>query len=129
MSSYADEIAALRGTKSATLRDLLTHGPFARLAAAMTVSSLGDWVGFIAVTALVARITETQGGAAYAVAGVMMARTLPAVLFGPFAGAIVDRLDRKKLMMTADVGRAAMYASMPFLRNLIAIYILSFAIE
>ena len=128
MSSFADEVAALRGTKSATLRDLLTHPPFARLAAAMTVSSLGDWVGFIAVTALAARL-GTAGGGAYAVAGVMIARSLPAVLFGPFAGAIVDRVNRKRLMMGADLGRAAMYASMPFLQNLTAIYVLSFAIE
>ena len=35
MSGYAEEVAALRGTKSATLRDLLTHPAFSRLAAAM----------------------------------------------------------------------------------------------
>ncbi len=45
MASVADEVAALRGTKSATLKDLITHPPFARLLAAMSVSSLGDWVG------------------------------------------------------------------------------------
>ena len=49
MTSVADEVAALRGTRSATLEDLLTHPPFARLLAAMSVSSLGDWVGFLAV--------------------------------------------------------------------------------
>ena len=53
MSSITDEVAALRGTRPATLRDLLTHGPFARLLAAMSVSSFGDWVGFVAVTAIV----------------------------------------------------------------------------
>ena len=54
MASIADEVAALRGTKSATLKDLLTNRGFSRLLAAMTVSSLGDWVGFVAVTSLVA---------------------------------------------------------------------------
>ncbi|MGQ0669718.1 MAG: dTMP kinase [Actinomycetota bacterium] len=129
MSGYADEVAALRGTRSATLRDLLTHPSFSRLLAAMSVSSLGDWVGFVAVTALVTRLSATPAAALSAVAAVMTARMLPAVLFGPFAGAIVDALDRKRLMMTADVARGAMYASMPFLPKLWMIFLLSFFIE
>ena len=128
MASVADEVAALRGTRSATLKDLLTHSPFARLLAAMSVSSLGDWVGFLAVTALV---SDLAGGkvAAYSVAGLMLARTLPAVLFGPIAGALVDRLDRKRIMITADIARGLMYAAMVFLGQLWAVYALSFAIE
>ena len=54
VSSFADEVAALRGTRPATFRDLITHPAFSKLLAAQTVSSFGDWVGFVAVTALVA---------------------------------------------------------------------------
>jgi dTMP kinase len=93
----------------------------------MAVTSLGDWVGFVAVVALVTRLGA--GAAGYAVSGVMLARLLPALLFGPFAGVLVDRFDRKRLMILADVGRGAMYATMPFVRNLPTIFILSFAIE
>ena len=60
MSSFADEVAALRGTRSATLKDLLRHGAFPRLLAAMTISSLGDWVGFTAVVALVTRLAGSD---------------------------------------------------------------------
>ncbi len=126
-SSFADEVAALRGTKTATLRDLLTHPKFSRLLVAQTVSSLGDWVGFVAVTALVTRLGGAVG--AYAVAGVMVARMAPAILFGPVAGAIVDRVNRKQLMIVADLSRGALYALMPFLGKLWAIFLLSFAIE
>ena len=129
MASVAEEVAALRGTKSATLKDLLTHPSFARLLAAMSVSSLGDWVGFLAVATLVADLAGGPGGAAFSVAGLMIARTLPAVLFGPIAGTLVDRLDRKRIMITADLGRGLMYAAMVFLGHLWAIYALSFAIE
>ena len=129
VASVADEVAALRGTRSATLGDLMTHPPFARLLAAMSVSSLGDWVGFLAVTALVAVLGGGTGGAAFSVAGSMLARTLPAVLFGPIAGALVDRLDRKRIMVIADLARGAMYVSMVFIRQLWAIYALSFVIE
>lgn len=127
MASFADEVAALRGTRSATLKDLITHRPFARLLAAMSVSSLGDWVGFVAVTSLVARIGG--GNPELAVGGVMVARTLPAFLFGPVVGVLVDRLDRKQIMIVADLARGAMYASMVFVGRLWAIYLLSFLIE
>jgi dTMP kinase len=129
VSSVADEVAALRGTRSATLRDLITHPPFARLLAAMSVSSLGDWVGFLAVTSLVANLAGGAGGAAFAVSGLMLARTLPAVLFGPLAGTLVDRIDRKRIMVVADLARGGMYAAMVFLGQLWAIYVLSFLIE
>jgi dTMP kinase len=127
VSSFADEVAALRGTRPATFRDLITHPAFSKLLAAQTVSSFGDWVGFVAVTALVA----SKGGeaGAYAIAGVMVARTLPAILFGPIAGALVDRVSRKTIMITSDVARGCLYALMPFLGPLWAIYLVSFVIE
>lgn len=127
MASIADEIAALRGTKPATIGGLLRNRSFSRLFWAMLVSSLGDWVGFVAVTALVARLGGARAG--FAVSGVMIARLLPLILFGPFAGVLVDRFDRKRLMIVADVARGVGYASMPFLGNLGAIYAISFAIE
>jgi dTMP kinase len=129
LSSIAEEVARLRGTKSATFKDLLTHPGFSRLLAAMSVSSLGDWVGFVAVLALVTRIGGKGAVAYFATSGVMLVRMLPAVLFGPLAGALVDRFDRKRIMVVADLSRGALYASMPFLPHLWAIYSLSFAIE
>ena len=128
MATVADEIAALRGTKPAGLKDLLVHPSFSRLWRAMLVSSLGDWVGFVAVVALVtAKGGASRGG--LAVAGVMLARLLPSVLFGPVAGVLVDRLDRRHVMVAADISRGALYATMPFLPKLWMIYALSFAIE
>jgi len=129
VASIADEVAALRGTKSATLKDLLTHTGFSRLLAAMTVSSLGDWVGFVAVTSLVTSLSGTAATAGLAVGGVMTARMLPAILFGPFAGALVDRFDRKQIMILADIARGALYATMAFVHRLGLIFLLSFVIE
>ncbi|MGZ8626914.1 MAG: MFS transporter, partial [Actinomycetota bacterium] len=127
MSSFADEVAALRGTRPATLKELLTHPQFSKLLAAQTASSFGDWVGFVAVTALVASRGGASGG--YAVAGVMVARMTPAILFGPLAGALVDRFNRKTLMIGSDIARGCLYALMPFLGPLWGIYLVSFAIE
>ncbi|HVM11082.1 MAG TPA: dTMP kinase [Actinomycetota bacterium] len=129
MASPADEVAALRGTKPATFGSLLRHPAFSRLWRAMLVSSLGDWVGFVAVTVLVTDPDIAGGNPAFAVSGVMLARLLPSIVFGPFAGVLVDRFDRRKLMVISDISRGVMYASLPFLGTLPAIYLLSFAIE
>ena len=127
MASVADEVAALRGTRAATFKDLLTHPAFSRLLAAMTVSSLGDWVGFVAVTSLVATISGSNAG--LAVGGVMIVRMLPAVLFGPIAGVLVDRFDRKKVMIASDLSRGVLFAAMAFVSQLWIIYLLSFVKE
>jgi dTMP kinase len=60
---------------------------------------------------------------------VMVARLAPAILFGPIAGALVDRVNRKTVMITADVARGGLYALLPFLGPLWAIYLISFVIE
>ena len=129
MASVAEEIAAIRGTRRATFRDLLVHPSFSRLWRAMLVSSLGDWVGFVAVATLVARLGGSAAKGGLAVAGVMLARLLPSVVFGPFAGVFADRFDRRKLMVSADLARGALYASMPFFPKLWLIFLVSFVIE
>ena len=93
----------------------------------MSVSSLGDWVGFVAVTSLVAKLGGSAAG--FAVGGVMTARMLPAILFGPLAGVLIDRFDRKQIMIVADVARGVMYGSMAFVGQLWLIFLLSFVIE
>ncbi|MGH2661455.1 MAG: dTMP kinase [Actinomycetota bacterium] len=127
MATVTEEIAALRGTRPATFRTLLRDPSFSRLYRAILVSSLGDWVGFVAVVALVTRIGG--GSAGFAVSGIMLARLLPSLVFGPFAGVLVDRFDRKRLMVVADVVRGVGYASLPLIPHLPWIFSISFLIE
>ena len=93
----------------------------------MLLSSVGDWIGVIAVSVLVARMGGPAGGG-FAVAGVMAARLVALLVLGPVAGVVVDRYDRKRLMVAADVGRGIAYALLPF-AGLAGIVVLSFAIE
>jgi dTMP kinase len=127
VASVSEEIAVLRGTRPATFRNLLRDAAFSRLYRAILVSSLGDWIGFVAVVALVTRIGG--GSAGFAVSGVMLARLLPSIVFGPFAGVLVDRFDRKRLMVIADVTRGIGYATLPLIPHLPWIYGMSFLIE
>lgn len=66
------------------------------------VSEVGDHFNNIAVFSLA--LGETGSG--LVVAGVMLARALPAVLAGPISGVLLDRFDRRRIMMASDLVRA-----------------------
>src|SRR5579872_856230 len=66
------------------------------------VSEVGDHFNNIAVFSLA--LATTHSG--MVVTGVMLSRAIPAVLAGPLAGVILDRLDRKRVMIASDLIRA-----------------------
>ncbi len=65
------------------------------------VSEVGDHFNNIAVLSLA--MDETHSGAA--VAGLMFSRAIPAVLAGPLAGVMLDRFDRRRIMIASDLIR------------------------
>lgn len=67
------------------------------------VSEIGDHFNTIAVLSLSLKLT----GSGFGVGMVMLARILPAILAGPVAGLVLDRMDRRKVMIWSDVLRAA----------------------
>src|SRR6266581_3638039 len=69
---------------------------------AQVVSEIGDYFNNIAVFALVME----KSGSGLVVSGVMLARAIPAVMAGPVAGVLLDRLDRKRIMIASDLARA-----------------------
>jgi dTMP kinase len=96
---------------------------FPRLFAAQVVSSIGDWTGVVAIIQLAARVSTN------AVGFVMIARMLPGFLLAPLGGALVDRWNRKVVMVTCDIGRAGLLAVLPFWDNLLGLVVISFSIE
>jgi MFS family permease len=66
------------------------------------VSEIGDHFNNIAVFSLA--LATTRSG--MVVSGVMLARAIPAVMAGPMAGVVLDRLDRKQIMIASDLIRA-----------------------
>ncbi|HWG94348.1 MAG TPA: dTMP kinase, partial [Mycobacteriales bacterium] len=95
------------------VRGVLQITVFRRLYVALAMSSMGDWLGFLATTALAAQLMDTFAGKAYATGGVLVFRLLPAVLFGPLAGAFADRWDRRTTMVVCDLLRFALFLSIP----------------
>ena len=98
---------------------------FTRLWLAQVVSSLGDWIGLIAILALATKVSSSGTG----VGLVMVARMLPGFLLAPLGGALVDRWNRKVVMVTCDIGRAGLLVLLPFFANLPGLVIISFLIE
>jgi MFS family permease len=70
------------------------------------VSEIGDHFNNIAVFSLV--VQQDAGGVA--VTGVMLARAIPAITLGPLAGVLLDRMDRKRLMLASDLIRGVVAA-------------------
>jgi dTMP kinase len=96
----------------------------------MVFSSLGDWLGLLATTALAQQLSGGDYAKAnFAIAGVFIARLLPAVFLGPIAGVIADKLDRRKLMVNCDILRTGLYISIPIFHNYFWLYTAMILVE
>jgi dTMP kinase len=106
---------------------VLSIRPFRALWIALSLSSLGDWLSILALAALAPSLTHGGGVAkSSAVGGVFLVTLLPALLLGPIAGALADRLDRRKTMIYGDVIRGLLFVSIPLFPNLTWIYVAKF---
>jgi hypothetical protein len=82
---------------------------FKRFWAGQTISQLGSSFTQFATPLLVFKLTHSAVNLAIATA----ATFIPYLLFGLVIGAWVDRLNRKRMMIVVDVGRAAVIAVIP----------------
>lgn len=78
------------------------------LRGAYIVSSIGDWIYRFALPLLVLQRTDS----ALATAFTWVLEFLPYIVIGMFAGAVADRLDRRRLMIGDDATAAALVGLM-----------------
>ena len=89
--------------------ELLSANPdFRRLWLANLISLLGDWFNTLALYALVASLT----GSPLALGAVFIFKLLPGALASPLAGILVDRLNRRAVMIGADLLRSVVVFAM-----------------
>ncbi|CAN5649462.1 MAG: MFS transporter [Rubrobacter sp.] len=100
---------------------LLKNGRFVRLWIGQGLSFVGDFVSTVALVLLVVDVS----GSASAVGGVLVARLLP-TLASPLVGVLADRLDRRAVLVAADLVRAVLVVGLIFARDLPVIYALVF---
>jgi MFS transporter, DHA3 family, macrolide efflux protein len=90
---------------------VLSNRSFTRIWSGQLVSQIGD--KFYAI-ALAVWIVEKTGSPAL-MAALLIASTVPALIVGPFAGALVDRWNRKTVMIGADLVRGAVVTAVAIL--------------
>ena len=90
---------------------ILRNRQFVRLWTAQLVSTIGDALTSLAAGIIVYERTQS----ALSVGLILMATAVPTLVFGLIAGVVVDRYDRKKIMIAADILRAMVVVTIPFL--------------
>lgn len=90
---------------------------------ATLASSVGTW---LAVVALVVDVYDRTGDATW-VSVLLIAEFLPLVLIGILAGALIDRLNRRSILVGSDLARAAVFAALPFTTGPLQIVLLALA--
>jgi MFS transporter, NRE family, putaive nickel resistance protein len=105
----------------------LRNPHFARLYAAQTTSLLGDAFTWVGLALLAFELAGERS--AVILAAALTLRVTAFVVLSPLAGALADRIDRKVLMVTADVGRILVIGLMPFVTEAWHIYGLMFLLN
>jgi MFS family permease len=102
------------GNQSAPQPTSRLNSDFWKYWTGQTISNLGSSITLFALPLLVYKIT----GSALNLGITTAAEFLPYLLFGLILGAWTDRVDRKRMMIAADIGRTLIIASIPILAAL-----------
>ncbi len=118
-----DQSATRRMTRYRS-RSLARNRNYLLLWVGQFVSQMGDRLAMVAFPVLVYTATRSTVSTGL----VLALYTLPYVLFGTFAGVVIDRFNRRNVMVLADVLRAALMVLVPPVAewSLPAVYVLSF---
>jgi len=89
------------------------------------VSNLGEWIYFIAFNLIVLDMT----GSALAVSVLYIIRPLATLCTNFWAGSLIDRLNKKKIMVFLDLFRASLIGVLPLFDSILWIYLIIFIIS
>lgn len=89
------------------------------------IANLGAWVYLIALNILV----YNMGGSALAVATLYVIKPFVTLFTNAWAGSLIDRLNKRKLMIHLDIYRVILIAMLPLLLSLWSVYLLVFFIS
>jgi MFS family permease len=120
---------ASKEAKSAGWRQLLRDRSVRWLYAGQIISQVGDGVSKVALLWFVYAMTDS----ALKMSLIGVLQTIPPLLFGPFAGVLLDRIDKRRAMIVIDVVRTGLLSLIPILYamgllSLPVLYVLVFVI-
>lgn len=82
------------------------------------ISNLGNWIYLIAINISILNLT----GSAAAVAGLYVIRPIAILLTNTWAGSLIDRVNKRQVMITVDIIRGILIFVIPFMPSLWSIY-------
>lgn len=132
MSDVAGEDARSSGPAEASGRvdpadRLIRNRDYLRLFAAQVTSLIGSGITSVALAAFAYDLVG--GNAAVVVGTALTLRILAFVLISPVAGVLADRVDRKRLLVAADLLRFGLLGAFPFITTVGQIYALIFVLN
>jgi dTMP kinase len=116
-------------TVNAEPGNVLRNRDFRRLWVGLGLSSFGDWMGLLALTAMANLFADSYAGKNYAIATVLFLRVLPPLVVGPLAGYVADRLDRRTTLIVGDFIRGALFISIPIVGTLWWVFAVTVLVE
>ncbi len=111
------------------VRSVLAIPAFRRLWLVTAVSATGDWLSLLALSALATQLATGYQAQSFALGGVVATKLLPALVLGPLAGALADKFDRRRVMVTCDVLRCGLFLSIPLVGSLWWLLVATLLIE
>ncbi|WP_138494952.1 MFS transporter [Paenibacillus pinistramenti] len=103
---------------------LLKNRKYLSLLGSQIVSNLGEWLTILAILTLVGLKWDATP---WQITGVTLCMLLPVLIGGPLAGMLADRVERKKIMIWADLIRIFVVLGMAFVQELWQLYLLLIA--
>lgn len=100
---------------------------FARLYFAQTINLVGDSLTWLGLALLAFELVGQQSGTI--LAGALTLRVLTFVVLSPIAGAIADRVDRKRMMIVTHLARMVIVCLLPFVTQTWQIYAIVLALN
>ncbi|QSB12018.1 MFS transporter [Lysinibacillus fusiformis] len=88
------------------------------------VSSIGGWIYFIALNLLVLNLTQS----ALAVSGLYIVRAISSLFTNFWSGSLIDRFNKKKLMIILNIFQSILIVILPFFSSLVWMYVFVFII-
>lgn len=103
------------------MKNIITKKSLLILGTAESVSGIGDWITMMAVLAM---LVFRGGGGVAASSGIFLAGLVPTLIVSPLAGWLVDRVNRKTLLIGSQLLAGLMVSGLFFTTRLEVIYVI-----
>jgi MFS transporter, DHA3 family, macrolide efflux protein len=132
-SEIAESFSEARASGKNQMLPVLKNAAFQIFSWSQAVSLFGDKLDYMALLAMIAFFSTKYGWeSSRAISYLSVIVAMPVVLFGPLAGILVDRWDRRKVMIFCDTARTVLVLAIPLVAlatsNLILIYAVAFMV-